>query len=236
MARMSKLISLLIVWALLSYSGLWGQDRIYLGYTSWFYPSIDYYNIKKNVEINESHQFSGFGVSIPGNISVLGALLYGKSRFYLAESYDLNLRVGLGNTHKIKPGTDVKSLDAMLGLGMNLGVVAAYEFDNLAVGVRWIFGGLDYFTNLDYDINLNNRNVLEVRIKTDALMAQFAYAFSSKGYKNWNAMLCYFFQHDPEDRFSNMYLFLKHEYKRNETETTFSRVLIFSAGVGINIY
>lgn len=235
MARLGSICRFIMLWVCLSVQVLKGQERIYLGYTSWWYPSLDYYNLKKE-EGGKSRQFSGFGMSIPANMSILGTLLYGKSRFFLAESFDFTVRFGIGKTHKIEPGVDEKATDGMIGLGMNLGIAAAYEFDDLAIGARWIFWGGDLFTNFDYDISGSNRNMLETRVKVGQIMAQFAYAFNPKEYKNWNTMLCYFFQHDPEDRASNMYLFLKLEQKKNKTTTDFMKALVLSAGIGINIF
>ncbi|MCS7076520.1 MAG: hypothetical protein NZ455_07420 [Bacteroidia bacterium] len=161
-------------------------------------------------------------------------MLFRKSQFFIHENLDFSL-IGLSMGNRIVKRTGFteveKSFSAGILLGFNAGLCAGYVDEDLGVGVNYTLIGGASATDLEYNFNITNRGLLELRLKVGPLMGQIGHSFNYKTNRIWNGMLAFWFGDDPDT--ATMNLFLKAENNTTLRGSLTTKINLYSIGMTI---
>ncbi len=185
---------------------------------------------------NKEIIYSGYGFNNRGSGSLL-SLIFKNQRFFIHENIDVSL-VGLsiGNRIVKKNGAEPeKSPSAGIMIGYNLGICGGFvlEDEKISVGANYTLFGGSYITDLEYDLNISNKGLLELRGQYDHFMVQGGFSLN-KNVKMWNAMATIWLGEDPLDGDNLLGLFIKAENNKTLSSTNsayYDKYNVYSIGI-----
>ncbi len=151
--------------------GAMAQTR--LGFLREAQASFPYTSFKPS----STNKMSGIGLDMRVNYSLLGSLIFrnSDSKFMIGDHIGAGFAVGYWK----KTNDDVPF---MLGLDLQFGVKAAYSVsDDLEVGVKYMIGAADYFSDLKNDFSLGQKPAIIPTARYQNIMGSVGFGTAKTG-------------------------------------------------------
>jgi len=155
------------------------QAQTKLGYYKEGQASLIYTNFKQNMDDADADdsKISGLGLDIRVNYSLLGNLIFRdpEKKFFIGD----HLGAGFGMGYFKKPGDD---FPFMLSLNLEFGVKSTYIInDDIEVGLKYIVGAANYFTDLKNDFGLVQKPAIIPAVRFKNIMGQVGFGKGTTG-------------------------------------------------------
>jgi hypothetical protein len=207
---MKNLLFALILVAV-TFAGSLAQTR--LGYLREAQGSFPYTSYKPS----STNKLSGINLDMRINYSLLGSLIFrnSDSKFIIGD----HIGAGFGVGYWKKTGDD---FPLMIGFDLQFGVKAAYSVsDDLEVGVKYMIGAAEYFTDLKNDFSLGQKPSIIPSARFKNIMGSVGFGTAKTGDggsgNTGNFMMAegrYLFDVDAD---RNVFLFFRFENYTGET-------------------
>jgi hypothetical protein len=148
-----------------------------LGYYKEAQGGFIYTNYKADIDDSDDQKISGLGLDIRINYSLLGNLIFRdpEKKFFLGD----HLGAGFGMGYFKKPDD---KFPFMLSINLEYGLKTAYIVnDDIEVGLKWIAGGGNYFTDLKNDFTLVQKSVFVPAVRFKNLMGSVGFGNARTG-------------------------------------------------------